>query len=229
MAGYRDWLNIDNPNSMGEEQLKQAIRSMGNAANKRLKRMENRGINFGEGKGPNTTSGVKRFTVRGKSLDELKREFKRVRNFLKNPQSSLTGMKRVYKEFKERVRKLSRKEKKEYSRMKKQKMTSGMNLEKDISPWEELRRWRETWKYYNKLVDEGYYTPSEYDSSQTRDTILATISNSYTESLSEEETWERIVRNTIYDYESAREAEKDIDDISTSSLINKGIDLGPSD
>ena len=214
---------------MGEEQLKQAIRSMGNAANKRLKRMENRGINFGEGKGPNTTSGVKRFTVRGKSLDELKREFKRVRNFLKNPQSSLTGMKRVYKEFKERVRKLSRKEKKEYSRMKKQKMASGMNLEKDISPWEELRRWRETWKYYNKLVDEGYYTPSEYDSSQTRDTILTTISDSYTESLSEEETWERIVRNTIYDYESAREAEKDIDDISTSSLINKGIDLGPSD
>ena len=104
-----------------------------------------------------------------------------------------------------------------------------MNLEKDISPWEELRRWRETWKYYNKLVDEGYYTPSEYDSSQTRDTILTTISDSYTESLSEEETWERIVRNTIYDYESAREAEKDIDDISTSSLINKGIDLGPSD
>lgn len=214
---------------MDESQLKQAIRSMGNAANKRLKRMENRGIDFGEGKGPNTTAGVKRFTVRGKSLDELKREFKRVRNFLRNPQSSLTGMKRVYKEFKERVRKLSREEKKEYSRMKKQKMASGMNLYKNISPWEELRRWRETWNYYNKLVDEGYYAPTEYDSAQTRDMILANIAYSHEESLSEEETWKRIVREIVYDYESAREAEKDMYDISTSSLINKGVDLGPSD
>jgi len=227
MAGYRDWLNIDNPNNMGEEQLKKAIRSMGNAANKRLKRMENKDIYFGEDKGPDTTAGVKRFTVRGKSLDELKREFKRVRNFLRNPQSSLTGMKRVYKEFKERVRKLSRKEKKEYSRMKKQKMTSGMNLDKYISPWEELRRWRETWKYYNKLVDEGYYAPTEYDSAQVRDMILATIAHSYSESLSNDETWKILLDNLRNEYEESQDINDDY--ISTSSLINKGIDLGPSD
>lgn len=227
MAGYRDFLNIDNPNNMGEEQLKEAIRSMGNAANKRLKRMENRGIDFGEGKGPTTIAGVKRFTVRSKSLDELKREFKRVRNFLRNPQSSLTGMKRVYKEFKERVRGLSRNERREYSKMKEQKMSSGMNLDKYISPWEELRRWRATWNYYNKLVEEGYYAPTEYDSAQVRDMILATIAHSYSESLSDEETWETLLNNLRTEYEESQDINDDY--ISTSSLINKGIDLGPSD
>lgn len=163
MSSYRDWLNIDNPNELDENSLKRAIKSMANAANKRLKRMEDRGINFGEETGKNTTSGVKRFTVRGKNAQELKNEFKRVRNFLNNPQSSLSGMKRVFKDFKEAVKKarrLTRAEKKEYEKMRKQKKSSGISRDKKLSQWEELKQWRDTWNLYNRLVDEGYYTPT---------------------------------------------------------------------
>lgn len=225
MASYRDWLNIDNPNSLDENLLKRAIKSMANAANKRLKRMEDRGINFGEETGKNTTSGVKRFTVRGKNLQELKNEFKRVRNFLNNPQSSLSGMKRVFKDFKETVKKarrLTRAEKKEYEKMSKQKKSSGMSRDRKLSQWEELKQWRDTWNLYNRLVDEGYYTPTEYDSTQARETIISVIKYRDVYNLSDEETWRRLLEEMNYNYEKTQI--DDDDDISTSSFFAGGSD-----
>ena len=226
MASYRDWLNIDNPNELDENSLKQAIKSMANAANKRLKRMEDRGINFGEETGKNTTSGVKRFTVRGKNLQELKNEFKRVRNFLNNPQSSLSGMKRVFKDFKETVKKarrLTRAEKKEYEKMSKQKKSSGISRKRKLSQWEELKQWRDTWNLYNRLVDEGYYTPTEYDSTQARETIIEVIEYRDVYNLSDEETWRRLLEKMIYNYEETQ-IDDDEYDISTSSFFAGGSD-----
>lgn len=223
---YRDWMNIDNPNGLDENLLKRAIKSMANAANKRLKRMEDRGINFGEETGKNTTAGVKRFTVRGKNLQELKNEFKRVRNFLNNPQSSLSGMKRVFKDFKETVKKarrLTRAEKKEYEKMSKQKKTSGMSRDRKLSQWEELKQWRDTWNLYNRLVDEGYYTPTEYDSTQARETIIAVIKYRDVYNLSDEETWRRLLEEMNYNYEKSQ-IDDDDDDISTSSFFAGGSD-----
>lgn len=223
MASYRDWMYIENPNELDEKQLKQAIRSMGNAANKRLKRMENRGINFGKDSGEGTTAGVKRFTVRGKSLQELKNEFKRVRNFLNEPQSSLTGMKQAYKNFKtevKRARRLTRAEKKEYRKMRKQKEASGLGKDRRLTQWEELKQWRETWDFYNRLVEEGYYTPrKDYDSKQVRDTVLAVIKDRNEYQLSDEETWRRVVEELRYDYE---EAQSKNEDISTSTFFSFG-------
>ena len=226
MASYRDWMNIDNPNGLDENLLKRAIKSMANAANKRLKRMEDRGINFGEEIGKNTTAGVKRFTVKGKNLQELKNEFKRVRNFLNNPQSSLSGMKRVFKDFKETVKKarrLTRAEKKEYEKMSKQKKTSGMSRDRKLSQWEELKQWRDTWNLYNRLVDEGYYTPTEYDSTQARETIIAVIKYRDVYNLSDEETWRRLLEEMNYNYEKTQ-IDDDEDDISTSSFFAGGSD-----
>ena len=226
MASYRDWMKIDNPNELDENSLKRAIKSMANAANKRLKRMEDRGINFGEETGKNTTSGVKRFTVRGKNAQELKNEFKRVRNFLNNPQSSLSGMKRVFKDFKEAVkkaRKLTRAEKKEYEKMRKQKKTSGISRDSKLSQWEELKQWRDTWNLYNRLVDEGYYTPTEYDSTQARETIIAVIKYRDVYNLSDEETWRRLLEEMTYNYEKTQ-IDDDEDDISTSSFFAGGSD-----
>lgn len=224
MASYKDWFHIENPNLLDERSLKKAISSMGAAANKRLKRMEEKGIYFGDVEGLETLSGVKKFSVRGKSLDELKREFKRVRNFLDNPQSSLTGMKKVLRDFKRTVKKsrakrLTRAERKEYEKMRKQKETSGITG-KRLTQWEELKQWRETWKYYNRLVEEGYYSPTEYDSTQVREVILANVAYSYEESLTEEETWQRLLNDLQYDYETRKAEEiEENDDISTSSFI----------
>lgn len=224
MASYKDWFNIENPNLLDERSLRKAISSMGSAANKRLKRMEEKGIYFGDERGPEISSGVRKFSVRGKSLDELKREFKRVRNFLDNPQSSLTGMKKVFRDFKKTVKKsrakrLTRAERKEYEKMRKQKETAGITG-KRLTQWEELKQWRETWKYYNRLVEEGYYSPTEYDSTQVRETILANIAYSYEESLSEGETWQRLLNDLQYDYETRKSEEiAEDDNISTSSFI----------
>lgn len=228
MASYRDWMLLDNPNELDEQQLKQAITSMGNAANKRLKRMENRGINFGEDTGEGTTSGVKRFGIKGKNLQALKNEFKRVRNFLSDQQSSLTGMKRAFREFKEgivngitrkKAKRLTKAERKEYEKMQKQKKTSGISKEHGLTQWEELQQWRETWNFYNRLVDEGFYTPTEYDSKQVRESIIAVIKYRNEYNLSYEETWKRVVEDLRYYYEVRQ---SDDSDISTSSFFSMG-------
>ena len=80
MGSYRDWLLIENPNELSESDLRKAVSSMSSVANKRLKRMQNRSIFFGDDKGDETLSGVRKFSVRGKTLSEVKREFKRVKN-----------------------------------------------------------------------------------------------------------------------------------------------------
>lgn len=229
MASYKDWMFIENPNELDEQQLKQAIKSMGNAANKRLKRMENRGINFGDDSGEQVTSGVKRFGIKGKDFQALKNEFKRVRNFLNNPQSSLTGMKRAFREFKREISKgigrkkakrLTRAERKEYEKMNKQKKTSGISKERGLTQWEELQQWRETWNFYNRLVDEGYYTPTQYDSNQVRETIISVIKYRNEHNISYEETWQKVVEELRYDYEIKQS--NDDSDISTSSFFSMG-------
>ena len=231
MASYVDWMLIDNPNSLDEQQLKQAIKSMGNAANKRLKRMENRDIYFGSDVGSDTTSGVKRFGVKGKDLAGLKREFKRVRNFLNNPQSSITGMYKIYKKFREEVVKGRKRrggipddkaeKSSDYRKMRKQKSTSSLETDRRSTKWEELRQWRKLWDYYNKLVDDGEYAPSQYDSTQVRNTIMSIVYDQSVQNLSDEETYKRIVEEVSHEYEILKMKEEN-NDISTSSFISMG-------
>ena len=223
MASYRDWMLIDNPNELDEKQLRQAIRSMGSVANKRLKRMENRGINFGEDVGEDTTSGVRRFGVKGKNLQALKNEFKRVRRFLDDPQGSLTGMWNTLKEVKRRWGKQpTKKMRKDFSKMEKQKKKLGKNMETNLTRYEELRRWRDTWKYYNKLIDEGVWAPTEYDSNQVREMIYYKVSEQQEYSLSDDETYERIITMLKGQYEELQQRNEDDTDISTSSFFSMG-------
>lgn len=237
MASYKDWLEIENPNSLDMETLKKAIRSMGNAANKRLKRMQEKDIFYGSETGSETTSGVRRFTVRNKSLEELKREFKRVRNFLNNPQSSLTGMFQTLKKFKEEVVKgrnryarrddaFSEAQAKDYRKMQKQKATSALPTERRFSRYDELRQWRKVWDYYNQLVEEGKYAPSEYDSTQVRNQVMQITADQMIGNMSDEETYQRIVEAITGEYEQRTETENNqTQDMSTSRFF----ELGSSD
>lgn len=221
MASYRDWMLIENPNELDEKQLKQAITSMGNAANKRLKRMENRGINFGEDTGEGTTSGVRRFGIRGRNL---KNEFKRVRKFLSDPQSSLTGMWNTLKEVKRKWGKHpTKKMRKDFSKMEKQKKTLGKKMETHLTRYEELRRWRDTWKYYNRLIDSGEWAPTKYDSNQVREMVYYQVSEQKEFSLTDEETYNKIVNKLKGQYEEVQQKKiEDSKDISTSSFISMG-------
>ena len=180
MGSYRDWLLIENPNELSESDLRKAVSSMSSVANKRLKRMENRNIFFGDDKGGETLSGVRKFSVRGKTLSEVKREFKRVKNFLDNPQSSITGMWKTLKEVKQKWgRTPTKRMKKDYTKMKKQKEKLGDSLETNITKYEELKKWRDTWKYYNKLISDGVWAPTQYDSNQVRKLVYTQVSSQY--------------------------------------------------
>lgn len=230
-------MHIQNPNSMDERELRKAIVSMSSAANKRLKRMENVDIYYGSNKDEKSISGVTKFGVGNKKGDELNREFKRVRNFLANEQSSLTGMYKVYKGAKEAITRgreriagkyglEDSKSIKDYNKMRKQKAATALPTERKLSKYDELRVWRKTWDYYNKLKEEGYYTPSQYDSTQIRDVIMTVTFNQNEEQLTDEETFERIVQETTDRYEFMVRQERDNtkakEDISTSQFISFG-------
>jgi len=224
MSSYRDWMLIENPNELEERQLKEAIKSMGRVANARLKRMENAGVNFGEETGDDTTSGVRRFGVRGKSFNVLKNEFKRVRNFLNNPQSSLRGMWRAIKEVKRKWgRAPTKKMRKDFSKMEKQKKKLGKSMETKLTRYEELRIWRKTWNIYNRLIEEGIWAPTEQDSDQVREIVYTQIANNI-DNLDEYAVWKKVLEKMQDDYEKAQDAlqEQSNDYISTSSLISMG-------
>lgn len=226
MASYRDWLNIDNPNSLDINELKKAIKTMGKVANTRLRRMAFRKVPFGDATGEGTTAGVKRFSVRGKNEQELYREFRRVRNFLLSPQSSLTGMKKAMKDFKSRLSDFSAKERKEYRKMSRHRQTIGDYSYKFADEWEELRAWRKSWDLYNKLIENGDWAPSQYDSDQTRELAYAVASKMVQDNNMNFEKAYTILKEAMNnDYKRKQILnENDDEDISTSQFFAGGSD-----
>ena len=110
--------------------------------------------------------------------------------------------------------------------MQKQKDASGIQTDRTLSIWDELKQWRKVWDYYNQLVEEGEYAPSVYDSNQIRDYILGAVKRAEYENLSDEEIYENILAQVKADYEYRKENELDSDeDIDTSSFF----DFGSSD
>ena len=100
MASYKDYLNgkirIDKHN------ISKAVSTLSAVANKRLKRIEAAGWSYSgapievtEG----TIAGQKKFGARGKTTTQLISEFKRVKQFLDNPLSTVTGTRKQAKEF----------------------------------------------------------------------------------------------------------------------------------
>ena len=228
MASYKDYMKIPNVSSLSESELRKAVRLMSSAANKRLRRMQAAGITYGNQDivDSDYISGVRRFSGAGKGLTDLRNEFQRVHAFLDEPQASLTGMRKALNEFKRRVKRLSRKEQKEYDKMLKQKETGGVSRNKRETKWEELRRWRATWDMYNRLVEEGYYTPTTADSTQARNIISYQVQYGEEHHLSDEETFRNIVEGIAHDYERMQQAELE----RTKELnMSRWFSLGPSD
>ena len=98
-----DLLSIDNDtvNAMTQIELSKVVSRMSSVANKRLKRLEAAGYKRGSdnSKAPNIISGTKKFGSKGKSLNQLRNEFSRARDFLEGKTSTVTGMRKVRNEF----------------------------------------------------------------------------------------------------------------------------------
>lgn len=77
-------------------QLRKAVQILSSAANKRLKRLEQKGVSTPATRYANKTG---RFSTKGKNINQLRAEFIRVKNFMESKTSTLTG----YKKFKKEV------------------------------------------------------------------------------------------------------------------------------
>lgn len=92
-------LNGANVKSLTRKELSKLVSTMSSAANKRRKRMEQAGQPIGET--------VERFSVAGKSRNELLKEFTRVRNFMNAENQSLSGQKRIRESVNEALNKIN--------------------------------------------------------------------------------------------------------------------------
>jgi hypothetical protein len=98
-----DLLDID-PDTlqhMNRSEMRQVVQRLSDAANKRLRRLENAGYKRGRLEGEGTIAGTKKFSTMGKSVGQLHREYGRLRDFLESPTSTLRGRRKVEKRARE--------------------------------------------------------------------------------------------------------------------------------
>ena len=99
-------LNIDEKtfNNFSEKELKKQVLKLASAANKRIKRLNQSNYITPALDKVNRSGG--RFFVQGKNLSDLKLEFQRVSEFLKNKTSTVKGWKKVLKGTNEYLKKM---------------------------------------------------------------------------------------------------------------------------
>lgn len=100
--GWRDLIQDSSEiGKMKRNELSKIVSNLSAVANKRLKRMQSKGILYstqlyGEG---DYISGVKKFGAKDKTLGQLRSEYKRLKGFLESKVSTLTGRKEQYYDF----------------------------------------------------------------------------------------------------------------------------------
>lgn len=98
MAGYKDYLY--GKVKITAQNIRKAVNTIASAANKRLRRIASAGYDY-QGMestpyhGDDSIAGVRRFSTKGKSEEELYSEFKRAKSFMESELSSISGMKKV--------------------------------------------------------------------------------------------------------------------------------------
>lgn len=90
-------------NDTNRADLSHIVSRMSAVANKRLKRMEEKGINYSNSQYPDAISGVRKFSAAGKTIGQLRSEYKRLYGFLNSKMSTLTGRATAYYEAKKRT------------------------------------------------------------------------------------------------------------------------------
>ena len=91
-------LNMDNKtfNSLDLNALKAVTSKLNSAANKRITRLEEKGVNSPALASVQASGG--RFSTKNKTLNELRSEYARAKNFMNLKSSSVTGWKQVRRE-----------------------------------------------------------------------------------------------------------------------------------
>ena len=85
-----------NPDKLSAADLRQVVSRIASAGNKRLKRLDQGGVKSRAADVVMESGG--KFSVKGKTEDELRAEFMREKNFFERKTSSLTGIKQIQRE-----------------------------------------------------------------------------------------------------------------------------------
>ena len=85
-----------NPDNLSAADLRQVVSRIASAGNKRLKRLEKSGLSSRAAESVQESGG--KFSVKGKTEDQLKSEFMREKEFFERKTSSITGIKEIQRE-----------------------------------------------------------------------------------------------------------------------------------
>ena len=94
-------LSMGEFSSLTRSELSKVVSRLSSTANKRMKRLENNGIQSPSYRGAISSGG--KFGSKGKTLNELRSEYMRVTGFLKSKTSTIRGYKKVRKDLITRI------------------------------------------------------------------------------------------------------------------------------
>lgn len=158
MASYKDYINMSPSELMKKDkkELAKIVTIMDSAANKRLKRLRKAGFDDTQAIQAHRGmfSNLDKFSVKGASIGQLRKQFISVRSFLGSKTSTVAGSRKVEKELKKRLG-----IKGELTKEKKSKL----------------------WRAYNRFTEQYGGDPSTkqkmYDSTQIQQSIINMIDN----------------------------------------------------
>ena len=94
-------LDIGDISKLNRAELAKVVSQLGSAANKRVKRFEQKGIETPATKGLQRSGG--NISVKGKNINQLRSEYVRAKTFLSAKTSTSKGFKTVKKQFEKRI------------------------------------------------------------------------------------------------------------------------------
>lgn len=208
---------IDTPpeliNDTNRADLSHIVSRMSAVANKRLKRMEEKGIKYSSSQYPDSIAGVRKFAAAGKTLGQLRAEYKRLYGFLNSKMSTLTGRIESYYEAKKRTAERKGEKFTDSFRDAKEEYYENENIRDSFDSIGEMFAAMRNGNWLAK------YGLSGLDSTQIKE-VFEEVSIEYGQSgLESTDIWENMLndaRNRLIDLTSN---DTEYEDISTSSLI----------
>ena len=182
-----DWNDL---NKLSTKEMKQVTSRLISAANKRVRRLQKMELGTSSLAYQTVEERGRNFSVRGKDVNQVRNEFKNVRNFLNMKTSTAKG----WKEYQSKVRQNVKK-------------TTGI----DISKWD-IETQRKMWKVFRKFSEMNKGTFQKGDSDRIQKMLVEMIDN--TETMSEDELLKSIDQKytDLYEDEQSKNKNPDVDD-----------------
>ena len=202
-------IDIETLNTLNTKELSRIISRMSSVANKRLVRLEKAGFKRGdESDGVNIISGTRKFGAKGKSLNQLRTEFHRARNFLEGKTSTVRGMREVRNDMYKRIS--------DYSDIDIQEVKDFFSGSDYSDEGTELTNGQRFWRVVKQLENSNRFQQSGYSSSQIQGLVMRVMTNRPNMSLIE--AINLLEERATYSYEENEEIEAEYEEANFITL-----------